>query len=240
MTPAYIKAELELKGLSLSALALRLGVSPSQISQVVAGKRSSPHIRQAIAEAIARPVSEVFPDPGASPAGVALDRQLTAVAQEEEGGVAVAAPPAVTVREILPGKGRKITAGTIRPIPLIGKVPAGPLSEAIEEPIAMLQLPVRGSVEIKAYALQVEGDSMAPELIEGDLIIVSEREPKNGELAVVQFYDSWEATVKRVRWKRGSGEIVLEAINPRHPQPSVSRKEIARLHRVEAVLRVMK
>ena len=43
-------------------LAKKLGVTSPTVSQVIHGKRPNARIRQAIADAIGRPVAEVFPD----------------------------------------------------------------------------------------------------------------------------------------------------------------------------------
>lgn len=56
------KMELRLNGTSLAALSRDLGVSKTTLSWVSLRKLSVPRVEQAIAEAIGRPVDEVFPD----------------------------------------------------------------------------------------------------------------------------------------------------------------------------------
>lgn len=61
MTPVEIKVELLRKGVTLAAIARDLDVTGAHVSQVVSGKRRSPSVEQAVAKAIDRPVTKVFP-----------------------------------------------------------------------------------------------------------------------------------------------------------------------------------
>lgn len=61
LTPNDRKAELLRKGLTMSAVARQLEVSANHVALVVAGKRRSPRVEQAIADAIGIPVRKVFP-----------------------------------------------------------------------------------------------------------------------------------------------------------------------------------
>ncbi len=70
MTPRERKAALVLKGRTMAEIARALKVEQGHVSQVVGGKRRSPKVEQAVAVAIGRPVSEVFP-PVASLEGAA-------------------------------------------------------------------------------------------------------------------------------------------------------------------------
>lgn len=60
MKPADRKAELVRRGVTLADIARALEVSGPHVSQVLYGKRRSPRVEQAIAEAIGKPVSRVF------------------------------------------------------------------------------------------------------------------------------------------------------------------------------------
>ena len=60
MKPVEIKVELLRKGVTLQAIADDLKVSQPHVSQVVWGKRRSPRVEQAVADAIGRPVNKVF------------------------------------------------------------------------------------------------------------------------------------------------------------------------------------
>ncbi len=61
MTSPEIKAELVRRERTMTAIAKSLKLTPSHVAQVVAGKRRSALVEQAVAEAIERPVRKVFP-----------------------------------------------------------------------------------------------------------------------------------------------------------------------------------
>ena len=60
-------------------------------------------------------------------------------------------------------------------VPLLGRVPAGPLSEAIED--VESYLPVRSKFRgAELFALRVEGDSMRDAgILDGDVVIVQKQ-----------------------------------------------------------------
>ncbi len=67
-------------------------------------------------------------------------------------------------------------------IPVVGRVPAGPLEEALEEVEGLIPLPARPNL----FALVVEGDSMAEYLLDGDVVVVERGvRPRRGEIAAV-------------------------------------------------------
>lgn len=57
-----IQDELKAKGVTQVSIAKMLGVKPSSVHNVITRKRATPRIRQAIALAIGKPVSEIFPE----------------------------------------------------------------------------------------------------------------------------------------------------------------------------------
>jgi repressor LexA len=111
----------------------------------------------------------------------------------------------------LPGSASGGRTKATRLVPLLGRVQAGALTEAIEHAEDHLVVQARGSAEL--FALLVRGDSMVPDLLPDDLIVVR-RQPHadHGEL-VVAMVDG-DATVKRLQLVRGRAE--LHASNPRY------------------------
>lgn len=61
MEPKRIVHEMKIRGITQKALAADLGVRPQAVSMVVCGKKNICRIRQAVADAIGRPVEAVFP-----------------------------------------------------------------------------------------------------------------------------------------------------------------------------------
>ncbi len=106
------------------------------------------------------------------------------------------------------------TAGPPTWVPLLGRVPAGPLDTAVEalEGYLPAALP---SGDGDLFALRVTGDSMAGAgILAGDVVIVR-RQPtaRDAEIVVARVGD--EATVKRLRLQRG--RVELHAENPAYP-----------------------
>ncbi len=99
-------------------------------------------------------------------------------------------------------------------VPLLGRVQAGPLTTAVEEPegyIPVSQKQARGEL----FALRVRGESMKDAgILHGDIAIVR-RQPRAdpGDIVVALVGD--EATVKRLRLNRL--RIELHAENPDFP-----------------------
>ncbi|HEX5041816.1 MAG TPA: transcriptional repressor LexA [Candidatus Polarisedimenticolaceae bacterium] len=106
----------------------------------------------------------------------------------------------------LPGRGRPAAH-----VPLLGRVPAGPFEEAIED--VEEHLPVEGRDEPERYfALRVKGDSMVGAgILDGDLVIVRRQDRAgSGDVVVAKVGD--EATVKRLRLR--GRRVELHAENP--------------------------
>lgn len=95
-------------------------------------------------------------------------------------------------------------------VPLLGRVQAGALTEAIEDAEGHLAVETRLPAN-DLFALRVRGDSMAPEILADDLLVVR-RQPRADPGDVVVALVDGEATVKRLRLVRGRPE--LHATNP--------------------------
>ena len=97
-------------------------------------------------------------------------------------------------------------------VPVLGRVPAGALDEAIEDPDGYLPADVRGTPAADLFALRVRGESMTGVgILPGDLVIVR-RQPsaENGDVVVARVGD--DATVKTLR-ARGQ-RVELRPENP--------------------------
>ena len=100
---------------------------------------------------------------------------------------------------------------TPRLVPLLGRVPAGPLDEAVEDLEGYVPVePGRTSDEL--FGLRVRGDSMRDAgILDGDLVIVRRQDrAESGAIVVALIGD--EATVKRLRLHRG--RVELHPANP--------------------------
>ena len=63
LDPRQRKAALVLHGVSQADIARRAGVTPTHVSDVLHGRRRSPRVERAIAEALGRAVEDLFPAP---------------------------------------------------------------------------------------------------------------------------------------------------------------------------------
>lgn len=137
--------------------------------------------------------------------------------------------PALARAYRLPGKGRPAVQ-----VPLLGRVPAGPLEEAIEE--VEDHLPVEGTVDPdRLFALRVNGDSMVGAgILDGDVVIVRRQDrASSGDIVVAKVGD--EATVKRLRLR--GRRMELHAENPAYPPIVPAPESMAILGKVVEVRR---
>lgn len=133
-------------------------------------------------------------------------------------------------------RGLRLPAGPRRRalVPLLGRVAAGNLQEAIEDPQGYLAIDGRRPAE-ELLALNVEGESMiGAGILPGDVVIVR-RQPvaEPGEI-VVALVDG-EATVKRLVRRRG--QWVLQAENPDFPPIVPPQENLQIIGRVVEVRR---
>jgi repressor LexA len=114
-------------------------------------------------------------------------------------------------------------------VPILGQIAAGqPLlaTEHIEDTLPLPRSWVQGA---EVFLLRVAGDSMAPLILPGDLVMVRvQPRVARGEIAAVLVYD--EATVKRVYEEAGG--LVLKGDNPSFTPLRFSPPEAAELIRI--------
>ena len=117
-------------------------------------------------------------------------------------------------------------------VPLLGRVQAGALTEALADPDGHVAVETRKPAD-ELFALRVRGDSMAPEMLDGDVLIVR-RQPRAEHGDVVVALVDGDATVKRLwlrRGRRGTSAVELRASNPRYA-PIVPDGELSLLGKV--------
>lgn len=159
----------------------------------------------------------------------------TAVSQWER-GVTTPSPPILlrlsqlynVTTDYLLGNDTDTEASSVR-IPVLGSVPAGIPLEAIEDIVDWEEIPqtmLSGGKEY--FALQVEGNSMYPEYLPGDTVIVRKSPVCNSGDVCVVYVNGYDATLKKV--KLGDDQsITLIPRNPEYPPRTYTRKEIENL-----------
>ncbi len=108
-------------------------------------------------------------------------------------------------------------------IPLLGNITAGSLEERFESPEGYLSL--QGYTGADTFALQVEGNSMADLIQDGDVVILKASQPKHsGEICAVRV--SGETTLKYLEWKENSQMVTLRPHNSDYLVKEVSSQEL--------------
>lgn len=117
-------------------------------------------------------------------------------------------------------------------IPILGRVPAGQPLEAIADVEDYLAVD-EAIAKSANFALRVKGDSMFPEINDGDVVLVqSTNVAQNGDVVVATVDDN-EATVKRLR--RVGGDVYLQPANSAYP--IIRGKDITVVGRVTSLIR---
>ena len=102
-------------------------------------------------------------------------------------------------------------------IPVLGKIIAGVPIEAVTDILDYEEIHPDLAKTGEFFGLKVKGDSMIPQILENDIVIVKKQPDINsGELAVV-LVNGEDATLKKVLKKEDG--IVLEAFNPADYSP---------------------
>ena len=83
------------------------------------------------------------------------------------------------------------------------------------------------------FVLRVTGDSMAPDILDGDLVLVRQAADADSGASVVAHIGDAEATVKRLR--KANGQVWLEAVNPEYPP--IRSRSLKVIGRVVGLLR---
>jgi repressor LexA len=101
-------------------------------------------------------------------------------------------------------------------LPVLGSIPAGPLSEALAETEAWVDPEAMLPWRAGDFLLRVQGTSMIGDgILDGDKVLIRPGvEPHEGEIAAVLVGDAHEATLKRVFSLRETGQVRLRASNP--------------------------
>lgn len=113
-------------------------------------------------------------------------------------------------------------------IPIISNIVAGMPADAYEDPQGYEEISFELAKTGDFVCLRVKGDSMAPVIQEGDLVVVrQQKDVESGDIAVVRINGD-EATLKKVQ--KSPDGITLIAYNPAVYEPHFySNKEIEEL-----------
>lgn len=134
----------------------------------------------------------------------------------------------VTIDYLL-GRAPIETGGDIVQIPVLGSIPAGIPLEAIEDIVDWEEIPkamCSGGKEF--FALKVKGDSMWPDFLEGDIVILRKTPScETGDVCAV-LVNGDEATLKTVKLAE-DGSLTITPKNPSYPPKTFTPEQIQQL-----------
>ena len=119
-------------------------------------------------------------------------------------------------------------------LPLLSSVPGGAPSLMFHPDYVEKYITVDDIKDSSAFALEVKGNSMAPRIEDGDIIVVSPKfESRTGDICVVRVND--EDTVKRVKIE--DQFLHLIPLNPEYEPMVVRKKDVTFMWRVVKVIK---
>lgn len=121
-------------------------------------------------------------------------------------------------------------SGDYARIPVLGSVPAGIPLEAIEDIIDYEEIPqslLSGGKEY--FALEVKGDSMWPDYLPGDVVIVRKQPVCNSGDDCIVYVNGYDATLKQVRLNEDDHSLTIVPRNQSYPPRTYTQEEIQAL-----------
>ena len=113
-------------------------------------------------------------------------------------------------------------------IPVLGSIPAGIPLEAVQDILEWIDIPEEWTRGDRQYfGLQVKGDSMFPEYLEGDIVVIRKQPCCDSGDDCAVIINATDATLKRVHLLEDG--IELEAINPMYGRKKYTGQEIKAL-----------
>ena len=112
-------------------------------------------------------------------------------------------------------------------IPVLGNVAAGIPIEAVEQILDYEDFPASKANGRDFFGLRIKGNSMAPRIIEGDVVIVRRQEyTDNGDIAIVMVENN-DATCKKI--KKTDNGLLMIPLNPEFEPIFYTNEEIRNL-----------
>lgn len=124
----------------------------------------------------------------------------------------------------------EVPTNNVLRIPVLGSVPAGVPLEAIEDIIDWEELPQSMASGGREYfALEVKGDSMWPDYLPGDVVIVRKQPTCDSGEDCVVYVNGYDATLKQVRLNAEDQSLTIVPRNPSYPPRTFTAEEIQSL-----------
>lgn len=114
-------------------------------------------------------------------------------------------------------------------LPIIGTITAGFDGIACEEDlgeIEVLDIALNGYATEECFVLKIKGNSMYPQFIDGDLVLVHKQNHVDSGTIAVVLYNGDEATVKKVIYKYGENWLDLVPTNPEYMTKHIENEDL--------------
>lgn len=112
-------------------------------------------------------------------------------------------------------------------IPVLGAVAAGIPIEAITDVVDYEEISPELASRGEYFGLRIKGESMAPRILEGDIVIVRmQSDAESGDIVIVQVNGD-SATCKKLI--KHQGGVALQALNPAYEPMYYSNEDIEKL-----------
>jgi repressor LexA len=119
-------------------------------------------------------------------------------------------------------------------LPLLSSVPGGIPSLMFHPDHVEKYITVDDVHDSNAFALEVRGNSMAPKIEDGDIIVVSPKmEPRSGDICVVRVNE--EDTVKRIKIE--DQFLHLIPLNPEYEPIAIRKRDVSFMWKVIKVIK---
>lgn len=109
-------------------------------------------------------------------------------------------------------------------IGVLGRVPAGVPIEAVEEIIDYEEISEEMAKNGEYFALKIQGDSMYPRILDGDVVIVRKQTCANNGDVVIVLVNGNEGTCKQ--FYKYDDHIELKSFNPMYQPMKFNKEEV--------------
>jgi len=148
-----------------------------------------------------------------------------------EGSMFASEYPEGKILPLQTGRYRKVD---LISLPLLSSVPGGAPSLMFHPEHVEKYITVDDIHDSGAFALEVKGNSMAPRIEDGDIIVVSPKlDARSGDICVVRVSD--EDTVKRI--KIDDTLVYLIPLNPEYEPMAVKKRDVTFMWKVVKVIK---
>ena len=129
--------------------------------------------------------------------------------------------------ERMEGKTKNVGKAQTQSIPVLGRVAAGQPIHAEDNIIGLIDVPERFARSGDVFGLKIKGNSMYPEIKDGDIVVVRKQDFFEDKNICIVRINGEDATCKRVIVEKGG--LWLIPINPEYERKFYTKEEVETL-----------